>query len=169
MSVNKYNASTGELTNIASGQRTWVGTQAAYKAAKQAGTLPNNAIIAITDDEVDHNHYSTDEVETGMYWIDGKPIYRKVLTITGSALKTDFSAMQLITGVDTLVKGDAMIGRSDGVWAVPYDGGANDYAISAILKSSAGRVDGYCKGGWVSPSLSVSAYRAIIEYTKTSD
>ena len=79
MSVNRYDASTGELINIASGQRTWVGTQAAYKAAKQAGTLPNNAIIAIIDDEVDHNHYSTDEVETGMYWIDGKPIYRKVI------------------------------------------------------------------------------------------
>ena len=53
MSVNRYDASTGELTNIASGQRTWVGTQEAYKTAKQAGTLPNNAIIAITDDEQD--------------------------------------------------------------------------------------------------------------------
>lgn len=51
MSVNKYNASTGELTNIASGQRTWVGTRAAYDAAKTAGTLPNNCLIIITDDE----------------------------------------------------------------------------------------------------------------------
>jgi len=169
MSVNIYDKDAGTLTALASSQRTWIGTKSSYDAAKTAGTLPNNAIIAITDDEQDHNHYSTDEVETGMYWIDGKPIYKKVLTITGSALKTDFSAMQLITGVDTLIKGDAMIGRSDGVWAVPYDGGANDYAISAILKSSTGRVDGYCKGGWASPSLSVSAYRAIIEYTKTAD
>ena len=79
MSVNRYDPTTGSLTNIASGQRTWVGTQAAYKAAKQAGTLPNNAIIAITDDEEDHNHYSTDETFTGNYWIDGKKIYRKVL------------------------------------------------------------------------------------------
>lgn len=53
MSVNRYDASTGELTNIASGQRTWVGTKAAYNAAKQAGTLPNNALICITDDEND--------------------------------------------------------------------------------------------------------------------
>lgn len=90
MSVNRYDPTTGSLTNIAAGQRTWVGTQAAYKAAKQAGTLPNNAIIAITDDEVDHNHYSTDEVETGMYWIDGKPIYRKVVDcgiVTGGSEK----------------------------------------------------------------------------------
>ena len=53
MSLNKYNATTGELENIASGQRTWVGTRAAYDAAKQAGTLPLNALICITDDEDD--------------------------------------------------------------------------------------------------------------------
>jgi hypothetical protein len=90
MSVNIYNKDDGSLTALASGQRTWVGTQAAYKAAKQAGTLPNNAIIAITDDEVDHNHYSTEETETGEYWIDGKPIYKKTIdcgTVTGGVEK----------------------------------------------------------------------------------
>lgn len=51
MSVNKYNASTGELTNLASGSRIWAGSKAAYDAQKQAGTLPNNCIICITDDE----------------------------------------------------------------------------------------------------------------------
>ena len=53
MSVNKYNTTTGELETIASGQRTWVGTRAAYDAAKSAGTLPTNALICITDDEDD--------------------------------------------------------------------------------------------------------------------
>lgn len=79
MSVNRYDASTGELVTLASGTRTWIGTKAAYDAAKSAGTLPNNCLIAITDDEEDHNHYSTDETFTGNYWIDGKKIYRKVL------------------------------------------------------------------------------------------
>ena len=81
MSVNRYNASTGILENIAAGQRTWVGTKAAYDAAKIAGTLPANAIIAITDDSMD-NSYSTDEILTGKFWIDGKPIYRKVFELT---------------------------------------------------------------------------------------
>lgn len=53
MSVNRYNASTGELTSLATGSRTWVGTREAYDQAKQAGTLPNNCLIAITDDEDD--------------------------------------------------------------------------------------------------------------------
>lgn len=81
MSVNRYNASTGELTSLATGSRTWVGTREAYEQAKQAGTLPNNCLIAITDDEKDHNHYSTEETLTGMYWIDGKPIYRKAIDV----------------------------------------------------------------------------------------
>ena len=55
MSVNIYDKDAGTLTALASGQRTWVGTQAAYKAAKQAGTLPNNILIAITDDENSRN------------------------------------------------------------------------------------------------------------------
>lgn len=51
MSVNKYNASTGVLETLASGSRIWVGSQEAHDAAKQAGTLPINSLIAITDDE----------------------------------------------------------------------------------------------------------------------
>lgn len=55
MSVNRYNASTGELTSLATGSRTWIGTREAYDQAKQAGTLPNNCLIAITDDEHSRN------------------------------------------------------------------------------------------------------------------
>ena len=51
MSVNKYDATTGTLTTLASGSRIWTGTKAAYDAQKAAGTLPNNCIIVITDDE----------------------------------------------------------------------------------------------------------------------
>ena len=51
MSVNKYNASTGVLETLASGSRIWVGSQEAHDAAKQAGTLPIDSLIAITDDE----------------------------------------------------------------------------------------------------------------------
>ena len=49
MSVNKYSTTDG-LVTLANGSRMWVGTQAAHDAAKQAGTLPNNCLIAITDD-----------------------------------------------------------------------------------------------------------------------
>lgn len=68
MSLNKYDSSTGELTNIASGSRIWTGTKAAYDAQKQAGTLPNNALIVITDDEqqTEAEQISYDNTDSGL-------------------------------------------------------------------------------------------------------
>ena len=105
MSVNRYDSTTGTLTTLASGDRTWVGTKAQYDAQKQAGTLPNNAIICITDDEADYNHYSTEETPTGYYWIDGKPIYRKVLTGLhfGNTVTTWTDSGVRLSNVSTLV------------------------------------------------------------------
>ena len=54
MAVYNYDSNTGNLTTVAtSGQRTWVGTKAQHDAARAAGTLPNNALIALIDDEED--------------------------------------------------------------------------------------------------------------------
>lgn len=51
MSVNRYDPETGSLTAIASGSRTWIGTKAQFNEQKTAGTLPQNCIAIITDDE----------------------------------------------------------------------------------------------------------------------
>ena len=53
MSVNRYDPNTGTLTTLAGGSRIWVGTKAQHDAAVQAGTLPNNCLISITDDDED--------------------------------------------------------------------------------------------------------------------
>ena len=53
MSVNKVDKTTGELVTLANGTRMWIGTQSAHDAAVQAGTMPNNCMVCITDDYVD--------------------------------------------------------------------------------------------------------------------
>lgn len=59
----------------------WTGTTAQYEANKD--NIPEGAYVVLTDD-IDQNYesgdYSLDEVNTGNRWIDGKPIYRKVVT-----------------------------------------------------------------------------------------
>lgn len=50
MSLNAYDKISGELVTLANGQRIWVGTTAAHEAAVAAGTMPNNCLVAITDD-----------------------------------------------------------------------------------------------------------------------
>ena len=57
MSVNKY--TNGELVTLSNGTRAWIGTLAAHDAAKQAGTLPTDSLIYITDDD---NEFKTDQV-----------------------------------------------------------------------------------------------------------
>ena len=42
MSLNKYNPTTGELTNIASGSRIWTGTKEEWATLVQAGTALRN-------------------------------------------------------------------------------------------------------------------------------
>ena len=58
MSVNRYTTESG-LQTLANGQRCWIGTKAAYEAAVQAGTMENDILVAITDDDDD---YKTDTV-----------------------------------------------------------------------------------------------------------
>ena len=163
MSVNRYDASTGELTNIASGQRTWVGTQAAYKAAKQAGTLPNNAIIAITDDEVDHNHYSTDEVETGMYWIDGKPIYRKVIDCGPLPLSTTKTVSHGVASLGAVVNINGISTNPTGSIPIPYLSISG--TTNVILYSTSTDII----IGTNSDLSSFTDTKVIFEYTKSTD
>jgi len=53
LSVNKYDSTTGTLTSVAASGRVWIGTTAQHNAAIQAGTMPNNCLVSITDDESD--------------------------------------------------------------------------------------------------------------------
>jgi hypothetical protein len=46
-----------------------------------------NAINSIIDAEI----YSTDEIKTNKVWIDGKPIYQKVLQVTASSNLNQFN------------------------------------------------------------------------------
>ena len=76
-----------DLSNIGAGEiiatedgdlnlaNAWIGTQAQYDALTD---IPQDTICFIIDNGDDE--YSTDETVTSKTWIDGKPIYRKVLT-----------------------------------------------------------------------------------------
>ena len=67
-------------TPTAGGTGTFIGTAAAFNAVK--ATLPVNTVAYITDDASGSSSYSTTETKTGETWIDGKPIYRKVVSGT---------------------------------------------------------------------------------------
>lgn len=161
MSVNRYDASTGELVTLASGTRTWIGTKAAYEAAKSAGTLPNNCLIAITDDEEDHNHYSTDETFTGNYWIDGKKIYRKVIETTSPA-----------TAQDTIITPIANVANIINIYGMLQYSANQQEPINWSYTTMAPSATYYASGNIrqrVDSSRSSKPEYIIVEYTKTID
>ena len=169
MSVNIYDSQSGNLQNVASGQRTWVGTQEAYKAAKQAGTLPNNAIIAITDDEKDHNHYSTDETETGMYWIDGKPIYRKVIPNITLDNNNNITVAHGISNFGDLISLRGAGGNSQNATQIPIQYVYSKPSDKQVLGLINPIIDNTNLTIRINGDFSTYTIHIIIEYTKTTD
>ena len=74
---------------------------------------------SVTADKMDlstlgFTSYSTTETNTGLKWIDNKPIYRKVFQYTSPADNT-FQTIGSLSGIDTLVNIHGSFLRNDGV------------------------------------------------------
>ena len=131
MSVNKYNDQTGELITLANGSRTWIGTKAAHDAAKQAGTLPNNCLVAITDDEDDGYYQEWHELVTmsnpGSYhtFVDIPENIHELLFITKYDADYSGTTRQIITS--TMYIGKHLIVENEVYQIISidwYDGGS---------------------------------------------
>ena len=55
-----------------------------YKHKELSENVQDNVLRDVKDYVDNSNPYSTEEVKTGGKWIDGKPIYRKVVTGLGN-------------------------------------------------------------------------------------
>ena len=166
MSINKYTTAEG-LVTLANGSRMWVGTKAAYEAAKQAGTMPNDVLIAITDDSQDNN-YSTEEVLTGKFWIDGKPIYRKVIDIGAfpnagtKTISTQISDVDIFTKIDGTAY-NSIMNRSI---PIPYSNEQNvNHQVRVIIENHSDCQLSIC----TNDNYSNFYGYMILEYTKTTD
>ena len=108
-------------------------------------------------------NYSTDEVKTGGTWVDGKPIYRMIVTASGSLATGAVITSQSFAGVDTVISLSGVLVRSDGVrMAIPTFSGEN-YFVSCEIDAS-GTMKLY-KG----TSITTSYIIVVVEYTKTVD
>ena len=152
MSVQYYDKDSGTLTTLASGSRVWTGTKAAYDAEKQAGTLPNNCIIVITDDEVamdtvptqnspvavtsDGIHNAFTEANSDLK--DTTPTQNSNKPITSGGIYTTLNTKYSCSGVSDNTKSDPIQIIKDkwgteinasGLWSI----GTNYYAWQAFV------------------------------------
>ena len=171
MSSNLYDKDTGTLTTISGSVRCWIGSRAAHDAAVANGTMPNNVMVCITDDAAGKEAwtYSTEETNTGKTWIDGKPIYRKVLhnvlipsslDATGWAVNNSNSIPSNMESLITLTIGDSnyLPARGKALYVSDAGGQYKVFQFNTIIIAKTN----------IESALN-STCDIILEYTKTTD
>ena len=112
--------------------------------------------IETIEGKVDKNFtYSTEEVDTGEKWIDGKPIYRKVLNINAVNLLN----WNYIPETDNL-----LIEKIINVTAMGTDGYFTDCVVSLYARRYPNGNFAFLAYNWA-----IVATTIILEYTKTTD
>ena len=166
------NAYTKYANGARSGTTTHGKQKAVYVYIKATSGLAENQqdnVLNATKNYVDSsNSYSTNEIKTGGKWIDGKPIYRKVLTTT---LQTNEEVLNLTVSpqMKSLVSIQGILSKGNVDFVIPY---------CFIDGSSTFQIYTYCQGQnlFIIPRSSDGTYftagctvRVILEYTKTTD
>lgn len=156
------NAFTGGTTSGRSGTTTHGKQKAVYVYIKATSGLAENQqdnVLRNVKDYVDNsNSYSTQEVKTGGTWIDGKPIYRKVVDIGTLPDTTSKSVLHNIQNLNKVL--ETKLVANDSTNFIVCNFGGTELAVYIdgvnILIVSGNNLTGYT--GYV-----------IIEYTKTTD
>ena len=109
------------------------------------------------------NTYSTNEIDTGKTWIDGKKIYRIVVPFTtGTSIGSWLSENVSISNIDTILPNwELNINYSNYWYKVP-----NDIVVEVRISSSSTQLSiGYYMNG---AGFAGANAIAIIEYTKST-
>lgn len=70
----------------------------------------------VTDEKRLPPNYSTDEIATGVKWVDGKDIYRKIYTGTLPTFEGTTTQTVISTFTDNLIEGHSLLFASDYVY-----------------------------------------------------
>lgn len=131
----------------------------------EATQINDNDLLMIVQNEkskkvklstIKKQEYSTEEQVVGT-WIDGKPLYRKVVTgTTKNVVSGEIDTKIGITNVDTVISYSANV-----------DGWIITYLTRLINMSGTLRLDIMNQGS--DSGFSVKPFKCIVEYTKTTD
>lgn len=107
-------------------------------------------------------NYSTTEVNTGNKWIDGKPIYRKVINFGALPDTSTKAVAHNISNLDTIIDYKALAKSINAILPIPYMALTASYGIYMYFDATNITVEtGYNRSAY-------SMY-VVLEYTKTTD
>ena len=110
----------------------------------------------------DSRSYSTEEVNTGKTWIDGKPIYRK--TYYSATNWPNNTLIDTIANLGTVIQ-IRDICADNGYYVQNFGANTGSTQQLTIVNKNTGKVLVYRSGGYANNTPST----VIIEYTKTTD
>ena len=115
-----------------------VASEAVLKQMEQDGLLEPNQIYMTPDDSASQT-YSTEEQFTGNYWIDGKPIYKKVINF-GTLPNTGSKEVYVDSlNIDKLITMRGMAYRKDAQINLPHYDKSYYIVMSYNISSSSGK------------------------------
>ena len=151
-----------EIFDSRHGDTTHGKQKAVYVYIKATSGLAENQQDNVLNDVKEYvdssNSYSTDEVKTGGKWIDGKPIYRKVVDVGTLPNATNKTVLHNIQNIDSVV--NLKLIAKDNTNNIICNFGGKELSIyvdnSNIIIKTDNNFTGY------------TSY-SVIEYTKTTD
>ena len=175
-SSNTFNSDDFDVTNkevsLLPARRIFTGTQAEWNALTTVEKKTYGQ-VNITDDDGNPNFevYSTTEVKTDKIWVDGKPIYKRVIYywLNGAIVPTITHNNRIYSGdvvpenisdlVDAYIVSYRSTGEVDVIKSQGVEGGQGAFVPNIIDRTA------YFGNGGYNPT---KAY-AFFEYTKTTD
>lgn len=140
---------------------------------KALDSMPVGSVIEFTGSSADVptgweevNDYSTTEMNTGKKWIDGKIIYRKVLSVNSPSSTSVNTNIGSIGTFDTLVSitGNVYLNETYGLVPIPQALGTTNMVYLFIQNKATGNIMMQVQNNaYVSRPTII-----IVEYTKTS-
>lgn len=135
-------------------------------------TLPIGTIVEYDGTTVPSNwekvnDYSTEEVKTGETWIDGKPIYKKTIQFTTSAIGKH-SIKHNISNLDTIIEGKGSAKDSSGTFYMfPMSAAVDNVSAWSISIQNVDKTYMYFFRG-TNVTGTITSY-VTLYYTKTTD
>lgn len=138
--------------------------KAVYFYIKATSGLSENAQDNVINTLNEQRSYSTEEHPTGAKWIDGKPIYRKVVDCGALPDTASKSVAHNITNIGTIIKVSGTASRTGATIPLPYVSTETNVNVSIALYVTPQNViiqDFYNMTDYTSTYV-------ILEYTKTN-
>ena len=152
--------------SLAAERRVYNGTKAVWDTLSVAEKTQYGATAFTDDGDTGADIYSTDETLTNKLWIDGKPIYRKVVTDISPG-----SYVSISDDIETVTNIFWSATSTNFTSSECYDWGSESGTVSSdvwrITASGANYNKFYCRGS--GSIFSSGKITLVVEYTKSTD